>query len=380
MENGSFWRTKRGVKEPRMMSIVAKGSYSKKRLHKKKPLFEEKEEKIPDHKDLSFLWNGKLKTHKIEEEPIAEPLKYVDDKVSLFSDFIDAEWSQKSFSTLNSVKFEIEDFERYDSGLQVLQKTEEFEKVTDSLHYWLEECDRVKGVHLFSDMDTGFSGVTEKVLEFVKEEYSKTPIFAFGFCEPSTKKETKIYDISRSICGWKNFASLIQPLTCFPPSPHLQFKMRNQFHTSFVLASAIINCTSPYRTNFNNLHPYDFSNSLVLSDKMKVISSSMCVPFPPEPVSPQKLFISSGFSFAQDLFVLASTKEDVQRTHSQHIVVRGYEDSHSHLLSKDFPLSFEKMEKKFTALYDAKSLEKMLEFYCNNNTLSGSSKWFVISA
>ena len=190
IDNSCLWKEN----QPRLLMIDSKGSYSYVRKNRKKTIQgnEIKEfAQIPKQSDINQIWGGNLKIYNQQETTINDNKiinnnnnddDEIDDEISLWSHYIDFEMKDKNFHSLKNIKFEIEDFDLYHNGLDCFRSEDEDSGISDSIHHWLEDCDKIKAIQLFSDLDTGFSGITENVLEFLREENNK---------KTQTKKITK---------------------------------------------------------------------------------------------------------------------------------------------------------------------------------------------
>eukprot|EP01091_Cochliopodium_minus_P018601 TRINITY_DN7587_c0_g1_i1.p1 TRINITY_DN7587_c0_g1~~TRINITY_DN7587_c0_g1_i1.p1 ORF type:complete len:249 (+),score=43.76 TRINITY_DN7587_c0_g1_i1:97-843(+) len=188
-DKGSLFKN---INQPRLLSIDSRGAYSYERKHQPinqqsiltNPMLES-----PKKKDISNVWGGGLKiydqnvhtqnnnhnnTNNNTNDNIDNNNEIdLDAEVGVWSHYINYEHKDKNFKNMNSVKHEIGDFSVYDAGLEKMK--EEGDEIYDAIHYWQEDCDRLRTIQLFADVDSGYSGVTELVLEYLREEYSKTP-------------------------------------------------------------------------------------------------------------------------------------------------------------------------------------------------------------
>ena len=62
-----------------------------------------------------------------------------------------------------------------------------FEHVEENVRQMAESCNRIEGFVNFSDCFDGFSGVSNRLLEFVNDEYKRRSIM-FNVNEPWTRK------------------------------------------------------------------------------------------------------------------------------------------------------------------------------------------------
>lgn len=386
IDNSALWKKQRAL----WLSIDAKGAYSNQRKHRLRNTafdnFDSSPKKV-DKLDISHLWGGDLQIYNfssqdpLPQQPNVIPSKPTDRDFQQWSDYLDIEWSPKNLQELQSVKFEIEEFDIYDKGLEALQNQEESRRITDAVQNWQEECDRVKLVQVFADLDSSFSGVAEKVLEYLRDEYHKTPIVVYGACN-GQGSQTLAYNKSRSIFGWSEYASMVVPMDAHNfKSNFVNCRLGCNYQTSYVLASNVEALSAPMRRSSVNFHPYAYVNSLVLTNKLKVVSNGFSMPFPPYAMSPQKLFATKGLNFTSDLsFSVLKKVENLDRSRSQHLVVRGCDSfvGGAIQLQQDFD-NPSKIEKNVSILYEARNLERLMEIYCLNNSPSTTSNWFAFS-
>ena len=163
MDNSPFWRKK----QPRLLSIDAKGSYSHERKHKEN-LMEKYELNMPKKTELEELWGGNVMVYdqfKIDTKPnkneIIDPSKYdvlqdVEDQISLWSHYIDYQFTPKNYYMLRNAKFEIGDFDDYHLGSDLLRDPQENNDLFESVRYWQEDSDRMELIQIFSDIDNSY--------------------------------------------------------------------------------------------------------------------------------------------------------------------------------------------------------------------------------
>jgi len=158
------------------------------------------------------------------------------------------------------------------------------------LHKILEECDHVQGFHVFSDIDTGFGGITEDLLSQLRQDLPKAAVTLFGFYGPPKDKQKvstskRILNLSLSMSKLTELCSLYVPLSYKHWKsqyhfPYLKWEKEKQFHTSSIFAAAIDTLSRPYRITNSNYSMGNMTSNLATTKEMNIASLEFTLPLP----------------------------------------------------------------------------------------------------
>lgn len=125
---------------------------------------------------------------------------------------------------------------------------------------WLEECDSLQAIQIFSSSDDAWAGFATRYVERLRDELGKACIWVWGVDESSIANETGNEPQSRNqkreqninaalaVHGLADQASMFVPLTIPERLPeNVSLDRRSLWHTSAFLESAIESCAIPTR-------------------------------------------------------------------------------------------------------------------------------------
>ncbi|GFS28326.1 protein misato homolog 1 [Nephila pilipes] len=184
----------------------------------------------------------------------------------------------------------------YSNGEEMYIKSGK-EMIEDSIRRMCEECDNLQGFHLLFDAHNGFSGITNNVLQYLEDEYRRTPSLCFPVFQENKNmpiqdlKEQmhRLYAILNSMSNLNNYCSFFIPLSVsddvvkltepFKSFPFIEYNPSLLYNTSAIYAAAIETLTSPYRLKSMNYDMHQV-NSFVSTYGRKMVCASTCLPFP----------------------------------------------------------------------------------------------------
>ena len=130
---------------------------------------------------------------------------------------------------------------------------------TDTRH-WLEECDSLQAVQVFTSSDDAWAGFASRYVERLRDELGKGCIWVWGIDESAVANEPGSERRSRNqrreqtmntalaVHGLAEQASMFVPLTIPERLPkNISLDRRSLWHNSAFLESAIESCTLPTR-------------------------------------------------------------------------------------------------------------------------------------
>uniref|UniRef100_A0A6B2L440 DML1/Misato tubulin domain-containing protein n=1 Tax=Arcella intermedia TaxID=1963864 RepID=A0A6B2L440_9EUKA len=236
-----------------------------------------------------------IRAKEMSGEVVDPRLKYnfnLDQSVSVWSDymkvFVDENniFSYDDYSHLN----EAQPFDVFNYGYSVFKTYDYEEEIESKLHKITEQCDRLQGFQAFCDIDSGFAGIAEDMLSFVREEFPRAPISFFGFYgapKDMTRKSKakRILNLSLSMTTLSQLCSVYFPLShkhwdTSLHFPYLKLEKEKKFHSSAIFAAAINTLTRPYRDVTNSYTMHQFTSSLATSTERNICTLEASFPLP----------------------------------------------------------------------------------------------------
>lgn len=126
--------------------------------------------------------------------------------VHYWSDYTRVFYHPKSLQQLS--EFEVNDqllpFESYDVGIDLFEKLErEVDLVDKDLRPFIEECDGLQGLQIFTGVDGAWGGWTSGWLERLRDEYGKKSIWVWGLGDQGAN--TAVSRVSCCFMQWSSF-------------------------------------------------------------------------------------------------------------------------------------------------------------------------------
>lgn len=160
-------------------------------------------------------------------------------------------------------------FQGFAQTTDVLSKSL-LEDTLERVRYFAEECNYLSSIHLFSDMDGGFGGLTCSLIQELREEFgSAINLPVWGFLEDRTinsshslKANLQSLNMPLLYSNLTEFSSQFVPISIESAaalSPFLDVDVTSDYQTSAVIATAIETATSSMR--FSSLDPCNRMNS-----------------------------------------------------------------------------------------------------------------------
>lgn len=161
----------------------------------------------------------------------------------------------------------------------------------DRIRFFLEESDYLQGIQTFVNANDGWSSISNRIIENIKDEVGgKKPIIVFT-CSEITPEEMSDNDLKTLRL---NFAAglgdlyekvdMVVPLTAFACNnnqfPGVHFVDESSYSTSSLLASALDSVTSSYRKFKYNNEMYKLINTLQPRSSHRISALSASFPIP----------------------------------------------------------------------------------------------------
>ncbi|WOL09083.1 hypothetical protein Cni_G17836 [Canna indica] len=218
-------------------------------------LSEQEHERLDVSKDDSYnQMNGSQRL--IQDKDQVECLE---NDVKFWTDFCKVQYHHRSLYELNSSWTDIQKFDNYGIGKDVLAGSLQLEEMNERLRYFVEECDHIQGFQFLVDDSGGFSSVAAEILESAADEYTNTPVMLYSVRDPDAYAYagTQKSSVARALHDAVSFSRLSSFSKLMVPvglpslrsalSPLLCVDDQKPFHTSAVYAASIHSITIPFR-------------------------------------------------------------------------------------------------------------------------------------
>ena len=75
-------------------------------------------------------------------------------------------------------------FEKWESGDDLFESIDKEHDIIDrDLRLWVEECDHMQGVQIFTGVDDAWGGFASSYVEKIRDEYGKIALWVWGLEE-----------------------------------------------------------------------------------------------------------------------------------------------------------------------------------------------------
>ncbi|KAL1316291.1 hypothetical protein AAHE18_15G055700 [Arachis hypogaea] len=153
-----------------------------------------------------------------------------------------------------------EDFNNYGIGKDSFSWALQGEEISDSLRFFVEECDHIQGFQFVVDDSRGFSAVAKEFLENIVAKYTNTPILLYAVqghraCTSlHSKKPTVLEDLHDDVSFSRllSYSKLIVPLglpslSKSKVSKFLRIEDEKHYHSSAIYAAALHSINLSFR-------------------------------------------------------------------------------------------------------------------------------------
>ncbi len=149
-------------------------------------------------------------------------------------------------------------FERWDSGEDLFRSLDREHDLLDrDLRPFVEEADQMQGLQVFASWDDAWGGFAGQYLERLRDEYGKTPIWAWGLHDPAgggrgvprEKRLLRLANKARAMVDAYRQASTVVPLALPSSLPRSLSSLdgSSAWHWTGLLATALDSATLPTR-------------------------------------------------------------------------------------------------------------------------------------
>lgn len=212
----------------------------------------------------------------------------LDDKITSWSDYMSYKVNENSLQMLKNRFEDDSKFSYYGLGSYAYKQIKD--DVEDKLHFWIEECNSLDGVLMFTDLHDGFCGVSSELLKELKDDYgSKSFLSYINYLQPSEESNDPYHWLNIAL----SFQSLYHNSSMFVLQSmkttlgndkhddvaidHISYKADLPYHSSAILASAINSSTLPWRQT-NSSEIFGICQPLT-QGRWKLVGSSIGFPF-----------------------------------------------------------------------------------------------------
>ncbi|CAK3802245.1 related to DML1 [Lecanosticta acicola] len=246
---------------PRTVIYDLKGAFGT--LRRENALYQLQQQENPSQQGQ---WSGR--TIPLQLSPIApssyqqaldqglEPPVLTNETVRFWSDYNHVFYHPRSIVQLNEYELNssLMPFERFQTGEELFANLDREHDLLDrDLRPFLEECDQLQGIQIFSSTDDAWGGFTSRYLERISDELGKGCRWVFGLQHTQrTSRERQalqMSNVAQSIYGIDQSASMHIPLASLPSSlpSYAVIDGTSKWNTSALQAAAAESMTLPTR-------------------------------------------------------------------------------------------------------------------------------------
>lgn len=186
----------------------------------------------------------------------SEAPKLTTSKVRYWSDFSRVYFHPRSLVQLYDYELHssVMPFERYSMGKELFSSLDKEHDIVDrDWRPFVEECDRMEGIQVFTSLDDAWGGFSAAYVEALRDEYGKQPIWVWGLQGPlggvaRDKRQLRLTNVGQGVTELSSYGTTVMPLSA--PETKLkgvQMDVKSNWHYSALLATAIESVTLPSR-------------------------------------------------------------------------------------------------------------------------------------
>ncbi|KAG8415159.1 mtDNA inheritance, partitioning of the mitochondrial organelle [Metarhizium acridum] len=245
------------------------------------------------------LWTGPSTVH---QQKLVKPSAYQESldsgtkppplttsTVRYWSDFSRAYFHPKSLVQLYDFELDsaIRPFEKFDMGTELFTSLDKEQDILDrDWRPFVEECDLMQGMQVFTTIDDAWGGFASSYLEALRDEHPKSCIWVWGIQSPLAdisreKRLLRLSNTAQSLQQAYTQASTLAPLA-LPESklrPHIELDCNSSWHVSSLLATVSESALLPSRLKgCNGASLADCAESLNTSGTRTIASAGMFIP------------------------------------------------------------------------------------------------------
>ncbi|KAF2726127.1 tubulin nucleotide-binding domain-like protein [Polychaeton citri CBS 116435] len=226
-----------------------------------------------------------------------EPPALTPETVRFWSDYNHIFYHPRSLVQLNEYELnsQLMPFELWSTGEDLFTNLDREHDLLDrDLRPFLEECDQMQAVQIFSSVDDAWGGFTTKYVERMEDELGKGCRWVFGLEDndksiPRQRQMMQSANSARSVYTINNSVSAYIPLSSIPRAspPYLRVDSRSLWHVSALQATLVETATLPTRLRSTDTAQANFNDleTVVNNDGKRTVTSAALTIENPEELS-----------------------------------------------------------------------------------------------
>ncbi|CZT19797.1 related to Protein DML1 [Ramularia collo-cygni] len=220
------------------------------------------------------------------------------DTVRFWSDYNHVYYHPRSIVQMNEYELgsDLMPFEQWQKGEELFMNLDrEYDLLDRDVRPFLEECDQLQGIQIFSGIDDAWGGFTAKYLERLADELGKGSRWVFGLQETQRvardRQALQIANVAQSLHAIDSSASMHIPLGSVPSKlpEYLAMDGSSRWFTSALQAAGIESLTLParLRSSQSARATFDDQETTLNGDgKRRIAASSISVKDPAQLAAP----------------------------------------------------------------------------------------------
>ncbi|XP_031495031.1 uncharacterized protein LOC116260726 [Nymphaea colorata] len=250
----------------------------------------------------------------IQQERDKDRVECLQKCVQFWTDFAKVHYHPRSLYELTGLWSDKQEFNNFGSGRDVFSRSLHGEEMSESLRFFVEECDHIQGFQFIVDDSGGFSNVATDFLENISDEYTSTPVLLYAARGPGNytnilgqhARTLRALHDSVSFSRLSSFCKLMVPIglpSLSKVSAHLCVDDEMPFHSSAVYAAGLHSISLPFRmstlgpathseSTFGALDVATFTQLLADQARQNMVSVlDIAMPAPPLPGEQNQRFV-----------------------------------------------------------------------------------------
>ena len=246
---------------PRTLIYDLKGGFGT--LRRENALYELQQQSNPAQDGPFSSTPETLRLPPIQQSPYQQALdegttlpELTTEIVRYWSDYNHLFYHPRSIVQLNEYELnsELMPFEKWSTGEDLFDSLDREHDLLDrDLRPWLEECDQLQALQIFSGIDDAWGGFTAKYLERIADELGKGCRWVFGLNGPKLegrqRQMLQMANLAQSLTAIDSCASVHVPVSAVPEKlpEYVQLDTTSPWHTSALQTAVVESLTLPAR-------------------------------------------------------------------------------------------------------------------------------------
>eukprot|EP00794_Sanderia_malayensis_P000588 gene588-1248_t len=289
------------------------------------------------YKKNQFLYDvAELQSDSNSPTSLTDKLYNLDDVVDVWSDYLGTKYHPNSIMLLKQHIHDCSNFNSFDLGFSMNTDAKFWDSWEDRMHFFAEECDKLQGFQVLTDLNDGFGGLGVRIVENLRDLYGKNTIAVYGSWPSSmsqaTNEHQQIINSALSLGHLVQESNLLALMSLqeklFAKNKkvrnfqYLNYKGDSNYHTSAILASYLDSIAQHYTTRGSSLG--EFSNNVTKTGH-KIASTASALPLPTQSKSIAELITGLDCLYENDslLQCLTPSQQTQGSIYSHQIAVRG---------------------------------------------------------